>query len=543
LPDKVETYLEKLAKQDGDAAAWAGTGYIGEEKAALYIMNWNFIAGTLGEVEGQRFQEAADIATDENIPLVGVFSSGGARQHEGNLGLAQLDRMTHAFHNFKKRPNRRPYIAVLNGQVWGGISASAVPAGDVLVALRGTEYGFSGPRVEEAYSGIPVKKGEQSVELHSMYRNVDVLVNDEKELMDYLERLLEVAKPGRKKLTLETIPEFKIIREGDNLTSSTFDQTGFLPSDRKTAAAAESADYSEKNDLYAQYQALARSAERLDTQTIVSHVFSDVVNLYNGRVEHAETYTEDGDYETTVLRYPGIVASIGRIGPQPYLIIGNQPSYQRIHDSSQADGYKLVKVPAGPTPADYRYMKRMLGFGEKLGLPVVFFTDTLGAEPTLEAERNGQPREIQEALEAAMEYPFPVISIINGFLGSGGGKATTPITDEVMMLSGAQAAVAEPRSATAILYNTADPSEEAIRHTVDEMKVTAQDQLRFGLVNQIIQESDNPYITIKNIYDAIATTTVRLQSTRFRLLRRNRRIRKLGGFKLSKTRRVINYIK
>ena len=543
MPDKVETYLEKLAKQDGDAAAWAGTGYIGEEKAALYIMNWNFIAGTLGEVEGQRFQEAADIATDENIPLVGVFSSGGARQHEGNLGLAQLDRMTHAFHNFKKRPNRRPYIAVLNGQVWGGISASAVPAGDVLVALRGTEYGFSGPRVEEAYSGIPVKKGEQSVELHSMYRNVDVLVNDEKELMDYLERLLEVAKPGRKKLTLETIPEFKIIREGDNLTSSTFDQTGFLPSDRKTAAAAESADYSEKNDLYAQYQALARSAERLDTQTIVSHVFSDVVNLYNGRVEHAETYTEDGDYETTVLRYPGIVASIGRIGPQPYLIIGNQPSYQRIHDSSQADGYKLVKVPAGPTPADYRYMKRMLGFGEKLGLPVVFFTDTLGAEPTLEAERNGQPREIQEALEAAMEYPFPVISIINGFLGSGGGKATTPITDEVMMLSGAQAAVAEPRSATAILYNTADPSEEAIRHTVDEMKVTAQDQLRFGLVNQIIQESDNPYITIKNIYDAIATTTVRLQSTRFRLLRRNRRIRKLGGFKLSKTRRVINYIK
>jgi acetyl-CoA carboxylase carboxyl transferase subunit beta len=257
-----------------------------------------------------------------------------------------------------------------------------------------------------------------------------------------------------------------------------------------------------------------------------------VVNLYNGRVEHAVTHYEGNEVgvETDVLRYPAIIASIGKIGPQPFLIIGDQPSYQRRGD-------QVVRVPASPRPQDYDYMMRMLEFGKRLKLPVVFLTDTLGANPTLESEKAGQSEKISRVIMAGIEYPEPVMSIIVGALGSGGGLATTPVGDYTAMLENGMAFVAEPYSQASILNNDANPSEEQVKYYLRQMKATANDQLRMGFVDEIIQEGENPHIMARNIYYAITKSFIELQkqSTGKRMAVRDKRIRGLRAFKIIQT--------
>lgn len=79
-----------------------------------------------------------------------------------------------------------------------------------------------------------------------------------------------------------------------------------------------------------------------------------------------------------------------------------------------------------------------------------------------------------------------MISLVAGALGNGGGPATTPMADHVMMLEKAIAYVAELRSAASILYKTPDPSRDQIRTTLATMRSSAQDQLELGLIDEVI---------------------------------------------------------
>ena len=142
-------------------------------------------------------------------------------------------------------------------------------------------------------------------------------------------------------------------------------------------------------------------------------------------------------------------------------------------------------------------MERMLEMGERLHLPALFVTDTLGAKPTLESERRGQSRAIARSILKGIDYSEPVISLVAGALGSGGGLATTPMADHVMMLEKAMAYVAEPRSAASILYKTPKPTHDQVRTTLATMRSTAQDQLGLGLIDEVIPEDPNPFVTVE----------------------------------------------
>jgi acetyl-CoA carboxylase carboxyl transferase subunit beta len=270
-------------------------------------------------------------------------------------------------------------------------------------------------------------------------------------------------------------------------------------------------------ELYERYEALVRSAARPDAEFFAQQVFADVVPLYNAVVI--------GDK----LQYPSVIASIGRLGPQRFLVIGGQASYQR-----SVDG--LRRVPASPAPADYEYLERMLDLGARWELPLVYLTDTLGAKPTIAGEEQNQMYRIARAIARGVEYPFPVLTVVTGALGSGGGLTLGPNADWFAMLDGSLAFVAEARSAASILYKTSQPSKEQVMQTLATMRATAWDQKDLKLIDQVVPEDGDPYRTAANVHRALVAAYAQLAglSTRQLRSRRDKRLRSPGGLKVKR---------
>lgn len=125
-------------------------------------------------------------------------------------------------------------------------------------------------------------------------------------------------------------------------------------------------------------------------------------------------------------------------------------------------------------------------FGERLGVPVISFIDTLGAKPTLEAEYAGQSREIARSTQAGNTYKYPFLTYIVGVGGSGGAIGTMGISDNVSMLSDSHLYVAEPSSAASIVYSTSKPTVDQIKDTIVSLRPTAHDQKELGLIDDVI---------------------------------------------------------
>ncbi len=520
-----ESYLDKLRREYGRGqveSSHYGLATIGEHSIVFYAMNWDFFAGSLGVVSGETFQAAADLAIAKKLPFVSVYVSSGVRQHENFAGLTQMTRMVEAIRHYKERVHL-PQVAVLLGNVWGGVSASAVPNADLIVATSGTDFGFAGPNVIEAFEGASVPSGSQSAEANLLDRNIDVVLDDVRGVVDYLDSVLSSAQlPDRQhQLNAESRPTIRNVSAIDARRTFPFGSVGIhgpafddgtegelLHPSAARAGSSEPADV-----LVERYQSLMTDANRVDLEFIVRYAFSESTALFN--------YVQEPDFR----RYPAVVAAIASIADQPFVVVGTQPSYQRIGDT-------VVKRPANPGPEDFAYMERMLDLGQRLGLPAVFVTDTLGARPTLESERRGQSRAIARSILRGIDYPLPVITVVAGALGSGGGLATTPMADHVIMLENAMAFVAEPRSAASILYKTPNPTPEQIKVTVSTMRSTAADQLELGLIDEVVAEGLTPFQTVENLHSAIMKAYVNLAEMSEKKLRQRRseRIRSLRAF-------------
>ena len=525
--ERDESYLDKLRRETGrgkSESSTYGLATFDGHPVVLYAMNWDFFAGSLGVVSGETFQAAADLAISKKLPFVSVYVSSGVRQQENFAGLTQMTRMVEAIRHYKDKVEL-PQIAVLLGNVWGGVSASAVPNADLILATSGTDYGFAGPNVIEAFEGNAVPSGSQSAEANLLDRNIDVVLPDVKELVTYVGSVLSsTTRPDRQhQLTAETVPAIRNVSAPDARRTFDFGPVGIQgpsfeiakdarlvrPSPSRTASA-DPADA-----LVERYQDLMTDANRVDLEFIARYAFTDATAVYN--------FVQESDYR----RYPAIVGAFAKIGAQPFVIVGTQPSYQRIGDT-------VVKRPSNPAPEDFAFMERMLDIGERLELPALFVTDTLGAKPTLESERRGQSRAIARSILKGIDYSEPVITVVAGALGSGGGLATTPMADHVIMLEKAMAFVAEPRSAASILYKTATPSHEQVKITVSTMRSTAADQLDLGLIDEVVPEDANPFVTVEHLHQAILASYVELAalSEKKRRARRHERIRNLRAFEI-----------
>ncbi len=182
--DRLKTYKKKTGLKD---AVRSGCGKIDGQRVAISVMDFNFIAATMGSVVGEKLTRCVERATRDRIPVIIVSASGGARMYEGMLSLLQMAKTCGALALHAQA--RLPYKSVLTHPTTGGVSASFATIGDVNIAEPRAMIGFAGPRVirETTHQDLPPNfPTAEFLEDHGL---VDMIVH-RKKLRDTLSTLL-----------------------------------------------------------------------------------------------------------------------------------------------------------------------------------------------------------------------------------------------------------------------------------------------------------------------------------------------------------------
>lgn len=167
--------LEKAKKSSGrDEAVLVGTCRIGGHEVALGVLDFSFMAGSMGSVVGERLTCLIELAIEEGLPLVIVSASGGARMQESALSLMQMAKTSAAL--AKLHEAKLPYLSILTNPTTGGVTASFATLGDVIIAEPDALIAFAGPRVVEQAMRQKLPPGAQKAEFLLDKGMVDCIV-------------------------------------------------------------------------------------------------------------------------------------------------------------------------------------------------------------------------------------------------------------------------------------------------------------------------------------------------------------------------------
>ena len=150
---------------------------------------YNFMAGSMGAVVGERFVLATEAAIDNGIPLVCFSASGGARMQEAILSLMQMAKTSSALAKLSARG--LPYISVLTNPTMGGVSASLATLGDINIAEPRALIGFAGPRVIEQTVRETLPEGFQKSEFLLEHGDIDMIM-DRREMRERISSILSI---------------------------------------------------------------------------------------------------------------------------------------------------------------------------------------------------------------------------------------------------------------------------------------------------------------------------------------------------------------
>ena len=134
-------------------------------------------------------------------------------------------------------------------------------------------------------------------------------------------------------------------------------------------------------------------------------------------------------------------------------------------------------------PEGYRKAVRLMVLAEQFGLPVITLVDTPGAYPGVDAEARGQAEAIARSIETCLGLKVPLISVVIGEGGSGGAIALA-VGNSVQMLEHAIYSVISPEGCASILWR----SGEMVQEAAAALRLTAQDLLELGVIDNIIAE-------------------------------------------------------
>ena len=123
---------------------------------------FDFMAGSMGSVVGERFVRGVEAALEQHVPFICFTATGGARMQEGLFSLLQMAKTNAALTRLAKA--RLPYLSVLTDPTTGGVSASFAFVGDIVIAEPRALIGFAGPRVIESTVRVTLPEGFQRAE-------------------------------------------------------------------------------------------------------------------------------------------------------------------------------------------------------------------------------------------------------------------------------------------------------------------------------------------------------------------------------------------
>jgi len=146
-----------------------------------------FHGGSMGYAVGERFTRAAQVALEENIPLVCFSATGGARMQEALISLMQMAKTSAVIERLKLQGT--PYISVMTDPVYGGVSASLALLGDINTAEPGARAGFAGPAIIEQTIRQKLPKGFQRSEFLLEHGAIDLIIH-RKDMREKLAGLL-----------------------------------------------------------------------------------------------------------------------------------------------------------------------------------------------------------------------------------------------------------------------------------------------------------------------------------------------------------------
>ncbi len=171
-----EKRLEIAKKNSGrDEAAMVGTCTILGKEVALGVLDFSFMAGSMGSVVGERLTSIIEYATLKRLPVILISASGGARMQESALSLMQMAKTSGALAKLHERGLL--YISVLTNPTTGGVTASFATLGDVILAEPNALIAFAGPRVVEQAMRQKLPPGAQHSEFLLERGMIDCIVN------------------------------------------------------------------------------------------------------------------------------------------------------------------------------------------------------------------------------------------------------------------------------------------------------------------------------------------------------------------------------
>jgi acetyl-CoA carboxylase carboxyl transferase subunit beta len=186
----LKPYRERIqsAERNGqDEAVITGTGSVDGMPVALSVMDFRYIAGSMGSVVGEKIARCGRTALERRIPLIVISASGGARMQEGIYSLMQMAKTSAVLARLHEAGV--PFVSILTDPTTGGVTASYAMLGDVHIAEPGALIGFAGPRVIEETIKQELPDGFQRAEFLLRHGMIDRVV-DRRELKAELALLL-----------------------------------------------------------------------------------------------------------------------------------------------------------------------------------------------------------------------------------------------------------------------------------------------------------------------------------------------------------------
>jgi len=210
-----------------------------------------------------------------------------------------------------------------------------------------------------------------------------------------------------------------------------------------------------------------------------------------------------------------IVGGFGRFQGESICVIGQEKGSST--ESRLKHNFGMAR------PEGYRKAVRLMEMADRFGIPVLALVDTAGAYPGIASEERGQAEAIARSTEACLTLGVPNVAVILGEGGSGGAIAIAT-ANKVLMLQHAIYSVISPEGAASILWHDTTKAQEA----ATSMKITAEDLMRFGVIDEIVPEPvggahRDPVATIAATGAAISNALMELSGLDREAIRKQRR--------------------
>lgn len=170
--DRISQYQKSAGEKD---AMIAIRGTVNGLPLVSCAFDFSFMGGSMGSVVGEKFTRSANVALEQNIPLVCFSASGGARMQEALFSLMQMAKTSAVL--AKMREKGVPFVSVMTDPTMGGVSASFAMLGDLNVAEPKALIGFAGPRVIEQTVRQTLPEGFQRSEFLLEHGALDMIIH------------------------------------------------------------------------------------------------------------------------------------------------------------------------------------------------------------------------------------------------------------------------------------------------------------------------------------------------------------------------------